>query len=1096
MHKNVTYLFVLLTAAVVLCFGLRTPNIGLAAIPPCMKVDPGNWGYLIPGACVTPVPAVPSPPSGSSVWSQTLVAGRIPDGTIGQGNYINLFGDSAGSYTPQPLNYKVLGGDSNLQTQLYQDSNGIWFLAMWQNTAYRNTLIPPYMPTPQSSIGENIMVELSGTNQQVVATNFGTTGYAINYYVEPTTYSGNNTYAALVNTGLIVFQIGPVGFTPITPTNVGFVPTPTPTTVPTDGPSPSPSSSPTVPPTAAPIVFTPSFQIFAGPTSTPAIIAVSENNYSGAFSASPTPAGIVSASITGNTLTVYPVSSGNAGVVVSDSNSQTATFPVTVNATPPPTPGPILFSPNPVALAGPTSTPVAVAILETNYTGSFSASPSPGGVVSTSITGNTLTVSPLAAGSTNITVVNGSTQSAVLPVTVATSPPTPGPILPVPSSLTYSGATAPPQVIALSETNYSGAFTASPAPGGVVTTSVTGNNVTVSPVGGGTTTIHIANSSTQTVNVPVTVITPPPTATPIPMPIWTNPTPGPTPTSVANVPFASTPTFVATIKCLVANTSGADILSFNTIFDAGAGLCDNTLANPTGSQGAHVYENAGTKQTNFYNANTPGNGLSVGTWFVAWQLDGANLNTYTCAIPYTVNNCVLTQTADTTLFPTTPQSGFVGLGEDGLSRPSTNTVHVWGLAEYNTVLSQQSINQLAASSIADPYTVSTPTPPPPNSGLPYTFQETGVVCGQAQNVPYGTCPFISKISTLLSISKASVVISPANLAGWWNKQNFGGGCCGSGNPYVFSKASGNGSGINPGAINANANAVTVRISNIYTSKPFDNVASHLPNWAVNRGGCKSYINEPGKCNNNTDQQITIIDLDNNFEIDGWHCANVAGGGTFDNWDLHYTTPGQPFMPCAYGAKYKLGGPGSWATSQGGGSGQAGGAQLAAYILTPAEILAAEADPVGHPINHALGMNENCLATSGVNGVWPARTSLATDGACSGTGPFANYGQFLHLISPIPSSYSAACKVILQAAKDYGIFLTDTGGGGWEMNMLHPVMYSLDPNNPSNPWPTIVSQLQAAGDASSGISSNGDFSWHYCLNRLSSSDFEVVQKTQQ
>ena len=169
---------------------------------------------------------------------------------------------------------------------------------------------------------------------------------------------------------------------------------------------PVPTPYPTGSPTASPLPsVSPGTVVFPGPSATPTTFAVRETGYTGAFTASPTPTSVVSASVTGNgsngVLTVTPVGPGTGSVSVRSTWGIGSSVSVTVN-------GPLSVSPGSAAFSGPTAAPTTASITDPNFSGTWAVSGiQPLSVVSASITGNTLTVTPINYGSAAISVTDG-----------------------------------------------------------------------------------------------------------------------------------------------------------------------------------------------------------------------------------------------------------------------------------------------------------------------------------------------------------------------------------------------------------------------------------------------------------------------------------------------------------------------------------------------------------------------------------------------------------------------------------------------------------------------------------------------------------------
>jgi hypothetical protein len=208
----------------------------------------------------------------------------------------------------------------------------------------------------------------------------------------------------------------------------------------------------------------------------------------------------------------------------------------------------------------------------------------------------------------------------------------------------------------------------------------------------------------------------------------------------------------------------------------------------------------------------------------------------------------------------------------------------------------------------------------------------------------------------------------------------------------------------------------------------------------------------------SDGHIGIIDTVLNVEVDGWQCAVAS------------TT-----VACSWGAKYPLGGSGLENT---GSNAVHGGFAAGLFEITAQELQNGK-------IDHALGMLTHCLNNPTV---YPAdQNTNGTDASCGADGP-PSYGDLVHLLwTPeqiAASSYSAECKTVLAALAIYGAYTFDTGNGGLALLTQHP--YSYTAIGKTDPWKTrILPELVASGDASGT-------SWNSCLNRLSASDFELLQ----
>ncbi len=120
------------------------------------------------------------------------------------------------------------------------------------------------------------------------------------------------------------------------------------------------------------------------------------------------------------------------------------------------------------------------------------------------ISGNTVTVTPVAQGSTSVTVAGDGGASVTVPITVSLAP---GQVIASVSSLSFTqvGAANAKQ-LTVSQTNYTGAFTLSSGINtAIATAQISGNTVTVTPVAAGSTSVTVAGGGGQSVTVPISV---------------------------------------------------------------------------------------------------------------------------------------------------------------------------------------------------------------------------------------------------------------------------------------------------------------------------------------------------------------------------------------------------------------------------------------------------------------------------------------------------------------------------------------------------------------------------------------------------------------
>jgi hypothetical protein len=224
----------------------------------------------------------------------------------------------------------------------------------------------------------------------------------------------------------------------------------------------------------------------------------------------------------------------------------------------------------------------------------------------------------------------------------------------------------------------------------------------------------------------------------------------------------------------------------------------------------------------------------------------------------------------------------------------------------------------------------------------------------------------------------------------------------------------------------------------------NNLRIHIPSGAVP---------EP-----QSDAHIAVIDTTQNIEVDGWAC-----------------TVSPSTVACQWGGGHPFNGTG---LENVGSTSVKAGYAAGLFEITAQELLNGQ-------INHALGLNTNCLNNPTV---YPAdQNAGGTDETCGGQGP-PSYGDMIHLLwTPdqiAASAYSGECKTVLTALATYGAYTYDTGNGGLALLTQHQLSYTAV--GQTSPWATtIIPDLVAAGD--------GDgTAWYSCMNRLSSSDFELLQ----
>jgi streptogramin lyase len=170
---------------------------------------------------------------------------------------------------------------------------------------------------------------------------------------------------------------------------------------------------------------------------------------------------------------------------------------------PPPPAGAVIANPSALAFSSTGSTfNQSATITQSGYGGPFSLSNINGTVATASIAGTTITVTPVAPGTTTLRVTGGSGQFVDVPITVSTS----GALVVSPPSLTFTNVgSAFNQTIAVTQGSYTGPFALSNINGAVATAQINGSSITVTPVAGGSTTLRVTGGGGQFVDVPIGV---------------------------------------------------------------------------------------------------------------------------------------------------------------------------------------------------------------------------------------------------------------------------------------------------------------------------------------------------------------------------------------------------------------------------------------------------------------------------------------------------------------------------------------------------------------------------------------------------------------
>jgi hypothetical protein len=236
-----------------------------------------------------------------------------------------------------------------------------------------------------------------------------------------------------------------------------------------------------------------------------------------------------------------------------------------------------------------------------------------------------------------------------------------------------------------------------------------------------------------------------------------------------------------------------------------------------------------------------------------------------------------------------------------------------------------------------------------------------------------------------------------------------------------------------------------------------------------------------------DQHILLIDPQLNVEVDCWKAVSAAGSQSAGASNMRAMAATTGTLTCGSGGAYQLGTTGlrgTYANETLGGEGIHFGPAAGAYFVSPSELLSGE-------IDHALALNANCA--NGQN-IYPADNTGVTDTACFGGGLGSpHYGDaFVLNWTPAKiaaSSHSVECKAMLTAMATYGAYISDTGDDGSMVDIVSEYAYTADPTEMGpDPYPQILRDMQAAGDADSGGN------WTYCFGGLTASDFNLVELT--
>ena len=202
------------------------------------------------------------------------------------------------------------------------------------------------------------------------------------------------------------------------------------------------------------------------------------------------------ASLSGSTLTITPKAQGDTSVVVKEANGgKTVTIPITVKTT--------TLTANPTSVTAYVSGGNKTVTLSGDNKGTLSiTSGGSTNYYTASISGNTLTISPKAAGSGKV-VVKEANGGKTVTISVTVKAVTLG--VSTSSVTAYTGGNN--QTVIITGTNY-GSLSVSSGNSNVATGSISGTTLTITPKGDGTTTLTVKEGNAgKTATVSVTVKT-------------------------------------------------------------------------------------------------------------------------------------------------------------------------------------------------------------------------------------------------------------------------------------------------------------------------------------------------------------------------------------------------------------------------------------------------------------------------------------------------------------------------------------------------------------------------------------------------------------
>jgi hypothetical protein len=244
---------------------------------------------------------------------------------------------------------------------------------------------------------------------------------------------------------------------------------------------------------------------------------------------------------------------------------------------------------------------------------------------------------------------------------------------------------------------------------------------------------------------------------------------------------------------------------------------------------------------------------------------------------------------------------------------------------------------------------------------------------------------------------------------------------------------------------------------------------------MNGATVKIHVNPADVVQASSDHHILIQDPQLGVAVDCWNA-------TFGNNYVVSLANGK--LSCGWGGAYKFGTTGlrgSYPNESAGGEGFHFGPASGSFLVTPQELLSGS-------INHAIALAASCLNSPNV---YPANNTEGTDSSCDGSTNPPHYGNAIQLkwtqAQINASPYSAPCKAVLTAERVYGAYFSDTGADGTVIDTQSERAFAANPAEMgSDPWPTIVAELQSAGDA------DASGNWTDCFNHLSASDFNLIQ----